>query len=227
MSISPSRKLKNKILIIVKGLNILKHEALLGYDKLQQHLSNNDDDCFPGSFAFNGSCIYFSTREQRLSWQEANQFCQSLPLNTSFLTIETASEFEFVRKTIVRLKVKEEPVDQLVFLIGFSLVKNRWRWISNKSLEIDQNVLKLDESAYEYLKNPLGSCGSLALTRNYDLILKSAPCETLKTRFICKYSKIFGVLSFTYYLRLFPYNISHNCLMFTCRTIIERYSLCS
>lgn len=39
------------------------------------------------------------------------------------------------------------------------------------------------------LMNPLGDCGSLALTRSYNLLLKSAPCENLKTRFICKYSK--------------------------------------
>lgn len=86
-------------------------------------------DCFPGSYAFNGSCIYFSSRKQRLSWSQAKDFCQRLPLNTSFLVIENYEEYEFIRKTIIRLKVKEEPVDQLVFLVGFSNTKGNDRFL--------------------------------------------------------------------------------------------------
>ena len=82
-------------------------------------------DCFPGSLAYNGSCIYFSSRNQRLSWVNAKQFCTSLPLNTSFLIIETKDELEFLRKSLVKFKLEENPVDQLVFLIGFSNVNSK------------------------------------------------------------------------------------------------------
>ena len=73
----------------------------------------------PGSFYYNGTCLYFSTRNEKLSWLLAERFCRKLPFNTSLLVIENDAKLEFVRKSLVKIKQVENPPDQLVFLIGF------------------------------------------------------------------------------------------------------------
>ncbi len=80
-------------------------------------------DCMPGSYAYNGTCIYFSTTNQKLSWIQAERFCKSLPLNTSFLIIQNEHQYEFIRRKLIKLKEKENPIDQLVFLIGIYKIK--------------------------------------------------------------------------------------------------------
>jgi hypothetical protein len=78
----------------------------------------------PGSYAYNGTCIYFSTTNQKLSWIQAERFCKSLPLNTSFLIIQNDHQYEFIRRKLIKLKEKENPIDNLMFYIGFKKEKS-------------------------------------------------------------------------------------------------------
>ena len=73
----------------------------------------------PGSVFYNGSCFYFSSKRQKLSWLHAERFCRKLPLNTSFLTVKNDHQYDMLRNEIMRIRTKESPVDQLVFYIGF------------------------------------------------------------------------------------------------------------
>ncbi len=73
----------------------------------------------PGSFYYKGTCLYFSSKNEQLPWLLAERFCRKLPFNTSLLIIENDEKLEFVRKTLVKIKQFENPLDQLVFLIGF------------------------------------------------------------------------------------------------------------
>lgn len=72
-----------------------------------------------GAYEYNKTCIYFSDLSQKLTWLGAEKFCRKLPLNTSFLTIKNEHHLEFLRKILVRIKEREKPRDQLVFMVGF------------------------------------------------------------------------------------------------------------
>ena len=63
---------------------------------------------------------------------------------------------------------------------------------------MNSSSLKLAGEETNMLKSSLGQCGSIALDKNYKLILKSAPCESLSTRFVCKYSKLTYVYKFLF-----------------------------
>lgn len=82
-------------------------------------------ECMPGSFFYNGTCIYFSRRKERLSWLHAERFCRKLPLNTSFLTIQNDHQYESLKNEIIKLREKENPNDQLVFYIGFRFFSSK------------------------------------------------------------------------------------------------------
>ena len=73
----------------------------------------------PGSVFYNGTCIYFSNKRQKLSWLHAERFCRKLPLDTTFLTIRNDHEFEMLKREIIKIAQKEKPTDQLVFYVGF------------------------------------------------------------------------------------------------------------
>ena len=73
----------------------------------------------PGSVFYNGTCIFVSSKRQKLSWIHAERFCRKLPLNTSFLLFENNHKFEFIRNEMIRLRERENPIDQLVFYVGF------------------------------------------------------------------------------------------------------------
>lgn len=97
------------------------------YASGQSHLS----ECMPGSIFYNGTCIYFSSKHQKLSWLHAERFCRRLPLETTYLTIKNDHEFEVLKREIIRIAQKEDPVDQLVFYIGFRFYESKctvFRW---------------------------------------------------------------------------------------------------
>jgi hypothetical protein len=79
----------------------------------------------PGSVFYNGSCFYFASKKQRLSWIHAERFCRKLPLNTSFLTIQNDHQYNMLKNHIMTLREKENPSDQLVFYIGFKFVSSK------------------------------------------------------------------------------------------------------
>ena len=58
-------------------------------------------------------------------------------------------------------------------------------------MSLELSNFKFD-SHWNDFNNPIGDCGSIALTKNFGLIMKSSPCKNLKARFICKYSKKFS-----------------------------------
>jgi len=89
-----------------------------------------------GSYEYNKTCVYFSTINQKLTWLGAEKFCRKLPLNTSFLTIKNEHHLEFLRRILVRIKEKEKPRDQLVFLVGF--YERNSKIILNKQLFHDK-----------------------------------------------------------------------------------------
>jgi hypothetical protein len=155
-------------------------------------------DCMPGSYAYNGTCIYFSTTNQKLSWIQAERFCKSLPLNTSFLIIQNEHQYEFIRRKLIKLKEKENPIDNLMFYIGFKKEKSlkifyfhklfiikmiflikAWKWTNNKSID-DKKIFNAR----------IGKCGSLILEEDsLDLRLMSSSCSNTNSRFACEYSK--------------------------------------
>lgn len=73
----------------------------------------------PDSFFYNGSCIFISNYNQKLSWLEAERFCRRLPLESKLLIFENDHKFETVRKKLIELRLKEDPFDPLKFSIGF------------------------------------------------------------------------------------------------------------
>lgn len=89
-----------------------------------------------GSYEYNGTCIYFSQKTEKLSWLGAEKFCRKLPLNTSFLKIENDHHLEFLRRIMVKIKEKENPQDQLVFLVGFFERNSKIRLVMPHSFSI-------------------------------------------------------------------------------------------
>lgn len=79
----------------------------------------------PGSVFYNGTCIFISSKRQKLSWIHSERFCRKLPLNTTFLVLQNNHKYEFIRKEIIKIREKENPIDQLVFFIGFKYVKSK------------------------------------------------------------------------------------------------------
>lgn len=77
----------------------------------------------PNSYAYNGTCIYFSSLEQKLSWIQAVKFCSKFPLNTTILIVQNEQHFEFIRRKLIEIKEKENPIDQLAFMVGFYKAK--------------------------------------------------------------------------------------------------------
>lgn len=73
----------------------------------------------PNSFYYNGSCIFISNSNQKLSWSKAERFCRRLPLESNFLIFENDHKFEAIRKELIKLRLKEDPFDPLKFSIGF------------------------------------------------------------------------------------------------------------
>jgi hypothetical protein len=74
----------------------------------------------PGSYFFNGSCYYFSSDLQKLTWVNSERFSRNLPLNTSLLIIQNNKEFEFIKERILKIKRNENYNEQLVYHIGFN-----------------------------------------------------------------------------------------------------------
>jgi hypothetical protein len=97
------------------GFGVIQNTLIDKYASGQSHLS----ECMPGSIFYNGTCIYFSSKHQKLSWLHAERFCRRLPLDTTYLTIKNDHEFEVLKREIVRIAQTENPIDQLVFYVGF------------------------------------------------------------------------------------------------------------
>lgn len=79
----------------------------------------------PGSFFYNGSCIYISKQHEKLHWTRAERFCRRLPLNATLLTIENEQKLEAIRQELIKLRKKEFPRDLLTFSIGFRYIKSK------------------------------------------------------------------------------------------------------
>ncbi len=64
-------------------------------------------------------------------------------------------------------------------------MKGIWKWVSNQSL---QSVnLTLGRYWWDW-GGSHGDCGSLALVKTNEVIMRSAPCFTTSGRFMCEYS---------------------------------------
>jgi hypothetical protein len=42
-----------------------------------------------------------------------------MPLNSSLLIIKNDMQLESIKKELIKIKIREEPLDEIVFLIGF------------------------------------------------------------------------------------------------------------
>lgn len=169
--------------------------------------------CMPGSVFYNGTCIFISSKRQKLSWIHAERFCRKLPLNTSFLLFENNHKYDFIRNEIIKLRERENPIDQLVFYVGFRYqnsklnglyhiyymnylvinlvcLKDEWKWASNQSLT--RTNLTLGKYWWDW-SGSHGDCGSIALLKNNEMIMRSAPCLSTSNRFICEYSQYIGI----------------------------------
>ena len=83
-------------------------------------------DCMPNSYSYNGTCLYFSTPNKKLSWTQAESFCAKLPLNASFLTIENEHHFDFIQSKLKKIKEEEQSEEDLIFYVGFKLEKSKF-----------------------------------------------------------------------------------------------------
>jgi len=84
-------------------------------------------DCMPDSYAYNGTCIYFSSILERLSWFQAEKFCSNLQLKMSLLVIQNEHHFKFIHQKLIQLSYKENEtsIDDVIFLVGFKNVKSK------------------------------------------------------------------------------------------------------
>lgn len=73
----------------------------------------------PGSVFYNGTCIYISKEDEKLSWADSEEFCKSLPLNASLLIIQNGHKLEFLKNEIIKIKELENSIDHLRFYAGF------------------------------------------------------------------------------------------------------------
>ena len=74
----------------------------------------------------------------------------------------------------------------------FNLI-GEWKWVNNKT--ITNTNLTLGRYWWDW-SGSHGDCGSLALLKNNDLIMRSAPCLSTSARFICEYSNFFNIFLF-------------------------------
>jgi hypothetical protein len=81
----------------------------------------------PDSYAYNGTCIYFSSILERLSWFQAEKFCSNLQLKMSLLVIQNEHHFKFIHQKLIQLSYKENEtsIDDVIFLVGFKNVKSK------------------------------------------------------------------------------------------------------
>lgn len=169
-----------------RTFKLIEKQLIYSYEKFGDELKKRNIICMPRSVPYNGTCIYISGKREKLSWKNAERFCRKLPFNTSLLKIENDHKYEFIHNQIIKLRQKENPIDQLVFLIGFNYTQNGWKWVNNRSLA----SMNLSLSNYWWdWRASHGHCGSLALLWNNDLVMRSAPCTTMTGRFMCEYSK--------------------------------------
>ena len=73
----------------------------------------------PGALFKNGSCYYFSSNKEKLSWHDIYKWTNRFP-QISLLVIKNNAEFDFVRNEILRIKQKEVFQEQLIYQIGFN-----------------------------------------------------------------------------------------------------------
>ena len=64
--------------------------------------------------------------------------------------------------------------------------KDEWKWANNQSLK--NTNLTLGKYFWDWTGSH-GDCGSIALLKNNELVMRSAPCTSMQGRFICQYSK--------------------------------------
>jgi hypothetical protein len=95
------------------------------FEKLQNAMKQKNLECMPQSVFYNGTCIYISSKHQKLSWKHAERFCRKLPLNTTFLVIQNEHKYQFIRRAIIKMREKEKPSDQLVFYAGFNYSRSK------------------------------------------------------------------------------------------------------
>ncbi|RNA42144.1 hypothetical protein BpHYR1_032422 [Brachionus plicatilis] len=140
----------------------------------------------PNSFYYNGSCIFISKSNQKLSWLKAERFCRRLPLQSKFLIFENDHKFETVRKELIKLRLEEDPFDPLKFSIGFRYINEHWRWINDQLLNTTD--LKLGKYWNDW-NGSEGLCGSIFLYRSNRIEMRSTDCLTSSYRFMCEYIK--------------------------------------
>lgn len=73
----------------------------------------------PRAIFKNGSCYFFSSSKEKLSWHEAYRWTSKLS-QISLLVIKSNEEFDFIKKEIIRIKREEFFQEQLVYQIGFN-----------------------------------------------------------------------------------------------------------
>jgi hypothetical protein len=106
--------------------NVLKKDLIDGLEKMQSSINKRGLECMPGSVFYNGTCIFISSKRQKLSWVHAERFCRRLPLNTTFLVLQNDHKSEFIRRELTKLREKENPLDPLLFYIGFRYVQSKF-----------------------------------------------------------------------------------------------------
>jgi hypothetical protein len=102
-------------------LGVLKYDLIDKYQEATSYLA----ECMPGSVFYNGTCIYFSNKREKLSWLHAERFCRKLPLETTFLVIKNDHQYEMLKREIIKIAQKENPIDQLVFYIGYRFYSSK------------------------------------------------------------------------------------------------------
>ena len=99
------------------------------FEKLQKAMGSKNLECMPQSVFYNGTCIYISSKHQKLSWKHAERFCRKLPLNTSFVVIQNEHKYKFLLKELIKIREKEKPTDQIVFYVGFNYSKSNFGFL--------------------------------------------------------------------------------------------------
>ena len=112
---------------------LVQGQLIDGLEKIQSAMGKKMLDCMPKSVFYNGTCIYISSKHEKLSWKHAERFCRKLPLNTSFLVVQNEHKMDFIRREIVKLREIENPDDQLSFNIGFNFTKSNSGFITTRA----------------------------------------------------------------------------------------------
>jgi hypothetical protein len=61
---------------------------------------------------------------------------------------------------------------------------DEWKWLTNATLE---STKQLNLSRLWPRPDFLGKCGSIVVMEDDEIYLRSSPCESTSTRFICTY----------------------------------------